>query len=87
VGSLFFVAGSALDRERRELALELARSVLQASPLLRTAGVTAVNRQVVVLRVLAPHNEPAMALMRQVWAVWRQALWSRAPVLPRIWAM
>ena len=87
VASLFFAAGSAIERERRALALDTARLLLDHSPLKRTAGVTAVNRQVVVLRVLAPYNEPAMALLRQVWAAWRQALWNSPAVLPRIWAM
>jgi urease accessory protein len=74
-------------RDRRELALETARLLLQGHALQSTAGVTAVNRHVVVLRVLAPYSEPAMGLLRRVWAAWRQALWNSAPVVPRIWAM
>jgi urease accessory protein len=87
VASLFFVAGTPVDRARRDLALDVARARLQGSPLQHTAGVTAANPQVIVLRVLAPHAEPAMALLRQVWAAWRQAMWELPAVSPRIWAM
>ena len=87
VASLFFVAGCDLERDRRDHALDIARAVLQTSPLSGTAGVTAVNRRVMVLRVLAPYSEPAMQLLRQVWSEWRQAMWSLPATLPRIWAM
>jgi len=87
VASLFFAAGSDLERGRRDHALDSARAVLQASALKSTAGVTAVNRRVMVLRVLAPYSEPAMQLLRQVWSEWRQAMWSLPASMPRIWAM
>lgn len=87
MASLFFVAGSDLERDRREHALEIARSALQLSALKGTAGVTAVNRRVLVLRVLAPYSEPAMQLLRQVWSAWRQAMWGLPATLPRIWAI
>jgi len=87
VASIFFTTGSPMGRERREMALESARQVLQAHPLKPWAGVTSPNPQVVVLRVLAPQVEPAMALLKNVWATWRGALWNMPATLPRIWAM
>ncbi len=87
MASIFFAAGSALDRPRRELALDAARLVLQDHALKPNAGVTSPNPQLLVLRVLAPQVEPAMDLLKKVWAVWRQALWKQAAVRPRIWAM
>lgn len=87
VASIFFATGSPMGRERREMALESARQVLHAHPLQPWAGVTSPSPQVVVLRVLAPQVEPAMALLKNVWAAWRRSLWSMPATLPRIWAM
>lgn len=87
MASLFFVAGSPLTRERREAALESARAVLDADALVHTAGATCPNDQVVVVRVLAPVVEPAMALLQRVWTAWRAALWSLPAQRPRIWSM
>jgi urease accessory protein len=86
MASLFFAAGSPLVRDRRELALDVARQVMQPHSLNATAGVTSPNPQVIVLRVLAPQVEPAMALLKTVWATWRQALWQKPAERPRIWA-
>lgn len=87
MATLFFAAGSKLDRARREAALEAARTLINAHSLQATAGVTCPNDQVVVLRVLAPVVEPAMHLLKLVWAAWRQSLWNMEGTSPRIWAM
>lgn len=87
MGTLFFVAGKALTRQRRELALDSARAVFQDHALQSRVGVTAVNPRVLVLRVLAPQVEPAMQLLKQVWATWRPALWDLPATYPRIWRM
>lgn len=87
VASVFFATGSPLRRERRELALESARQVLQVHALKAWAGVTSPNPQVLVLRVVAPQVEPAMDLLKKTWAAWRGALWGMAATRPRIWAM
>jgi urease accessory protein len=86
LASLFFVAGSALERGRRDHALEVARDVIAAHSLQATAGATCPNGQVIVVRVLAPMVEPAMALLRQVWDQWRQHLWQLPATTPRIWS-
>jgi urease accessory protein len=87
IASVFFAAGSAIGRERREQALSAAREVLQEHPLRAMAGATSPNPQVLILRVLAPQVEPAMDLLKSVWAAWRQSLWNQAATRPRIWAM
>lgn len=87
MASLFFVAGSKLDRNRRQQALDTARQILEAHPLSATAGATSPDGQVVVVRVLAPVVEPAMALLRQVWLAWRSHFWQQAASSPRIWSM
>jgi urease accessory protein len=87
VASLFFVTGSKLERHRRQLALDCAREVMQAHPLSSSAGATSPDGQVVVIRVLSPVVEPAMALLKQVWQAWRTQLWQLAPSTPRIWSM
>lgn len=86
IATLFFTAGSKLERQRRQLALDLARQVLEAHPLSGTAGATSPDAQVVVVRVLAPLVEPAMVLLKQVWKVWRQHFWEKDAPSPRIWS-
>jgi len=87
LASIFFVAGTPIERARREAALELARSLVEAHPLRESAGATSPHAEVVVLRVLAPVVEPAMQLLRQVRAAWRTELWRMKDVAPRIWSM
>ena len=83
--SLFFVTGSKLDRQRRQQALDSARSIIERHALVDTAGATSPDPQVVVLRVLAPVVEPAMHLLRQVWQTWRAEMWKLEASFPRIW--
>ena len=89
MASLFILSGTPLARERREHLLELARALLpdaQVDPHALPAGVTSPQPQVIVLRTLAPVVEPALMLLRRVWAVWRQALWQlEGSSSPRIW--
>ena len=78
MATLVFAAGSAIAPDRAEAALE-------ASPLRLQAGATQPHPQVIVLRVLAPVVEPAMQLLRPVWAAWRQVLWGLPGNVPRLW--
>ena len=88
MGSLFFAAGTPLDRTRRDAALDAARAVMNAHPQVKaTAGGTSPNPQMVVLRVLAPQVEPAMQLLKAVRVAWREVMWGMAWEAPRIWAM
>ncbi len=85
MGTLVFAAGSAIASERVEAALDSARDAIEASPLRLQAGATQPHPQVIVLRVLAPVVEPAMQLLRPVWAAWRHALWGLPGTVPRLW--
>ncbi len=85
MATLVFAAGSAIAPERAEAALDAARAALEASPLRLQAGATQPHPQVSVLRVLAPVVEPAMQLLRPVWAAWRQTLWGLPGNVPRLW--
>lgn len=87
IATLFFVAGTPIERARRDAALDAARALCEAGSLQASAGVTSPQPQVLVLRVLAPVVEPAMQLLRQVWGAWRAALWQMEADAPRIWAM
>ncbi len=87
MATLVFAAGSAIAAERSDRALACARELLEASELRMTAGATSPHQQVIVLRVLAPVTEPAMQLLRQVWAAWRQEMWGLAGTVPRLWNM
>lgn len=87
VASLFFAAGTPLDRTRRDTALDAARAVMDAHALKATAGATSPNAQMVVVRVLAPQVEPAMQLLKAVRVAWREVMWEMTGDAPRIWAM
>jgi urease accessory protein len=87
MGTLFFATGSKLGRARREQALDVARALIAPHALSTTAGATSPNEQVVVVRVLAPVVEPAMQLLKSIWAAWRTELWNKTASSPRIWLM
>lgn len=87
IASIFFVAGSPIARERREAALDIARSLIDGHALQESAGATSPHSEVIVLRALAPVVEPAMQLLRKVWLAWRAELWKLPGQPPRIWAM
>lgn len=85
LATLWFAAGAPLADARREALLETARAATTDHPLHATCGVTAPQPAVVVLRVLAPRVEPAMQLLAQVWARWREAAWALPACPPRVW--
>ncbi|BEP95743.1 urease accessory protein UreD [Acidovorax sp. A79] len=87
LASLFFAAGTPLDRPRRDAALDAARAMVDGHALQASAGATSPNAQMVVLRVLAPQVEPAMQLLKAVRMAWREVLWELEGEAPRIWAM
>ncbi|MES2947085.1 MAG: urease accessory protein UreD [Pseudomonadota bacterium] len=87
IASFFFIAGQPLTRERRERGLDSARAVIAQHELANTAGATSPHPQVLVVRLLAPVVEPAMALLRVLRNTWRQELWEKSPSSPRIWSM
>jgi urease accessory protein len=85
MATLVFAAGTAIAPDRAEAALEAARTLIEASPIRAQAGATQPHPQVIVVRVLAPVVEPAMQLLRPVWAAWRQVLWGLPGTVPRLW--
>ncbi len=85
MATLVFATGSAMADERIERALACARDLLEASELRLSAGATSPHPQVIVLRALAPVNEPAMHLLRKVWAAWRGEMWGMQGTYPRLW--
>ncbi|MGC3983423.1 MAG: urease accessory protein UreD [Pseudorhodoferax sp.] len=87
IATLFLACGDKLARTRREQVLDAARAVIEGHALRATAGATSPNAQVVVVRALAPVVEPAMGLLKQIWAAWRGACWQLPATPPRIWAM
>jgi len=85
LATMWFAAGSPLAPARREALVEAARALAGNSPLAATCGCSSPHREVVVLRLLAHRVEPAMALLRQVRAAWREQAWALAGHPPRIW--
>ena len=87
MATLVFACGADLSRERRDLALSLARTFTEVASAELMAGVTSPHPRIVVLRTLSPVVEPAQQLLRSVWAAWRKGLWAMGDTPPRIWAM
>ncbi len=87
MATLVFACGAELSRDRRDLALSLARALTQAVSGDAVAGVTSPHAGIVVLRALSCMVEPAQTLLRGVWAAWRRGLWGMSNVPPRIWSM
>ena len=86
LATMWFAAGSALQPARREALLDGARAAVAAhASLSAQAGATAPHERVVVLRALADRVEPAMQLLKQVWAAWRGAAWELPATAPRLW--
>jgi urease accessory protein len=85
LGTLWFATGRPLADDRREALLDIARQRAAGHPLSATAGATAPQSEVVVLRVLAPRVEPAFDLMTEIWKGWRALAWDLAPCPPRVW--
>ncbi|MDN3922732.1 urease accessory protein UreD [Roseateles violae] len=86
LATAWFAAGRPLSAARREALLEAARAHCAADPLLAaSAGATAPEDGVVVLRLLAERVEPAFALLLKVWADWRRLAWGLPACPPRIW--
>ncbi|MBK6470698.1 MAG: urease accessory protein UreD [Betaproteobacteria bacterium] len=83
--TLWFAAGAALPPARRQALLDAARAAIDGHELAATAGVTAPQPAVLVLRLLAPRVEAAMRLLARVRAAWRQEAWGLAAEPPRIW--
>ena len=86
LSTLVFASGSPIARPRRDNALERVRTLIDASDLKGTAGATSPHPQLLVVRVLSPVVEPAMDLLKQLWAAWRAELWSLGSQRPRSWS-
>ena len=85
IATLVFASGSPLSLDRVQSALGTVQGLIDQHALKSTAGVTQASPQVLVLRVLAPMVEPAMQLLRTVWACWRQDLWKIPAPPSRLW--
>jgi urease accessory protein len=86
LATMWFACGAAGPDGRSEALLEAARGAARAHALEETAGATAPQEGVVVLRVLAGRVEPAMALLRRVWRDWRRLAWALDATAPRVWS-
>ena len=86
LATIFFCGGAKLQRDRVQALLDGARAVIDRHALRASAGATSPNDQVVLVRVLASLVEPAMDLLRQLRAAWRQQAWQLSAHTPRIWA-
>jgi urease accessory protein len=58
---------------------------MEAHSLRLQAGVTSPHPNTMVARVMSPVTEPAMQLLKQIWAAWRQDMWQLSSTHPRLW--
>jgi urease accessory protein len=86
LATMWFAAGSALPTPRCDALLDSARaSMALHAQQSAHAGATALHERVVVLRALAHRVEPAMQLLKDVWAAWRGVAWKLDALPPRLW--
>ncbi|HZF78825.1 MAG TPA: urease accessory protein UreD, partial [Rubrivivax sp.] len=85
MATMWFATGTPIDGPRVDQLLAVARDITEADPCTARIGVTAPNPNTVVLRMLAPHTEAALGVLRRVWGGWRHAAWQLAPCLSRLW--
>jgi urease accessory protein len=86
LATMWFATGGAIESGRREALVDAARAVARGHALAATAGATAPQEAVVVVRVLAGRVEPAMGLLRAVWQAWRPLAWGLPATAPRVWS-
>lgn len=84
MATLWLASGTPLARGTTESLIDAARTRIDAGAPM--AGVTSPDARLVVLRALAPRVEPAQALLRDVWALWRTLLWNLPACPPRVWS-
>ena len=93
IGTMWLACGTGLGREALELLLDSAREEIGLASAKNaldttadlTAGVTALEPRLLVLRLLARHTETAFALLRAVRARWRPLGLGLPAHEPRIW--
>jgi urease accessory protein len=83
LGSLVLAQGSALAPTHLEAALNQARSVVLPEGV--HLGVTSPDPRLVVARVLAQQTEPVMAVLQNIWALWRASQWGLPAHASRMW--
>ena len=85
IATMWLADGVPLGRERSEQLIDSARALIETSALPTTAGVSAPDPSLLVLRALGHRVEPVMALLQSVWASWRQLHWGLPACPPRVW--
>ncbi len=85
LATLWFAAGSVLVETRRDSLLSLAREAMREHALHASAGASAAQAQIVVVRALAPQVETAIDLLTRIWSAWRLEAWQLEASAPRVW--
>jgi len=85
LATLFLATGTPMSTARQDQLLDAVRTAIDTHSLSATTGATCPNPHVLVVRMLAPLVEPAMALCQQLRAVLRQQTWALDAHPPRIW--
>ena len=85
LATLILATGTPMSAARQATLLEAVRANIALHPLATSTGATCPNAHMLVVRVLAPVVEPAMALCQQLRGALRQHAWGQAARPPRIW--
>ena len=86
LATMWFATGDAIDGDRRDALLAAARTTAGGHALAASAGATAPQDGVVVVRALADRVEPAMDLLVRIWSAWRPLAWGLEACAPRVWS-
>lgn len=85
LATLVLATGTPMSAARQAALLEAVRAKIAPHPLAATTGATCPNAHMLVVRVLAPLVEPAMALCQHLRGALREHAWGQAASPPRIW--
>jgi urease accessory protein len=85
LATLWLASGSAWGADLRSNALEAARAEITGQGMAGTAGATAAQPGLLLVRVLAQRVEPALDLLRRVRLAWRRLAWGLEAAEPRVW--
>ena len=85
LATLWLASGSPWEAGLRAAALDAARAEMGGHALAATAGATAPQPRLLLVRVLAQRVEPALDLLRRVRLAWRRLAWGLEGAEPRVW--
>ena len=85
LATLWLATGTPMSATRQAALLDAVRAMVDTHLLAATTGASCPSAHILVVRILAPLVEPAMALCQQLRGVLREHAWGLPAHAPRIW--